>query len=310
MAAQLQPEQRSRPDRRELLERIPQDAALRLQLAAIAGGEPDTSLIELRPLKPDGRPAPADRAFVPVREIGEAMRRIREQAPRLNAYVGAAPRVREDGTAAAVARVWTLWTDLDGPDALERLRDFRPLPSIVVLTGSGGGHAWWPLRESVPPEWARLANRRLAHRLGGDLHATDPARVLRPCGTLNHKHQPPRPAVCCRLEIEMFTVAQVVRGLVDDRPYTAPVRPRSAARGEYGGLLDGLVRTVEQARVGERNASLFWSACRAAEHVAADELDAGEAYARLRNAALSVGLAEREIEATLRSASATVGAAA
>lgn len=306
----MRPGQRSVQLRRQTEERIPQDAALRLQLAAIVGGEPDASLIELRPLTPDGRPARADRAFVRVGQRHRVPGIVRDIARRLNVYVGAAPRVREDGTAAAVERVWALWTDLDGPDALVHLRDFCPLPSIVVLTGSGGGHAWWPLRESVPPEWARLANRRLAHHLGGDLHSTDPARVLRPCGSFNHKHDPPRPVVCVRLELQVYTLAQVVRGLPDDRAYVSPARPRPAARGERGGLLDGLLRTVEQAQVGERNASLFWAACRAAEHVAAGELDAGEAYAWLRDVALAAGLVEREIEGTLRSASATVGAVA
>ena len=65
----MRPGQRSAQLRRQIEERIPQDAALRLQLAAVVGGEPDTSLIELRPLTPDGRPALADRAFVHVGQI-------------------------------------------------------------------------------------------------------------------------------------------------------------------------------------------------------------------------------------------------
>ena len=85
------------------VEAIPQEAALRLQLACIGGNEPATSYFELRPLARDGRPAPSERAFLPVRELTGAIERVRELAPRLNVYVGAAPRVRQDGTAGAVA---------------------------------------------------------------------------------------------------------------------------------------------------------------------------------------------------------------
>ena len=50
----------------------------------------------------------------------------------LNVYSGAAPRVRKDGTAAAVERVWTLWADLDARDA-------------DVITGTSAGE--------LPPPW-------------------------------------------------------------------------------------------------------------------------------------------------------------
>lgn len=290
------------------LEEIPQRVALRVQLAAIVGGEPHSSRIEVRPLRPDGRPALAAREFVPV---GQALHRVPELvgdlAGVMNMFVGVCPRVRAEGTAAAVERSWVLWADLDRPDALARLAAFRPLPSIVVRTGSGGGHAYWPLHNSIPPAWARLANRRLARHLGGDLRATDAARVLRPAGSLNHKHQPPKPVVCTRLELDVFEAADVVRGLPDEPP-ARTVSPEP--RGDRGALLAGLVRSVERAQVGNRNCSLHWAACRTAEHAAAGDLDPGEAHNALHAAALNVGLGEPEIEATLRSASASVRAAA
>ena len=291
-----------------MVEAIDQTLALRLQLTAIVGGEPDSSRVEVRPLYPDGRPALAARAFVPV---GQALDRVPDRvdalAGAMNVFIGACPRVREDGTAAAVERCWTLWCDLDTPDALARLAGFRPLPSIVVRTGSGGGHAYWPLHDSIPPAWARLGNRRLARHLGGDPRATDAARVLRPCGSLNHKHRPPRPVVCTRLELDVFEAADVVRGLPDEPP-AQTVSP--VPRGDRGALLAGLVRSVERAQVGNRNCALHWAACRAVEHAAAGDLDPGEAHNALHAAALNVGLGEPEIEATLRSASSTVGVAA
>ena len=147
---------------------------------------------------------------------------MRELAPRLNVYIGAAPRVREDGTAQAVERVWTLWADLDGREALRRLAAFRPLPSLVIRTGSPDhAHAYWPLREPVSPDAAQRANRRLALALGGDMAATDPARILRPAGSLNHKHDPPGLVRCTRLELDVFTVEQVA-GPLADSPHYAP----------------------------------------------------------------------------------------
>lgn len=89
-------------------EPIPQDVALRLQLAAISGHEPADSYIEIRPLSPDMRRAVRERAFVPVREHGEAMQKIISLAPRFDTFIGVAPRVRQRGTAEAIARVWCL----------------------------------------------------------------------------------------------------------------------------------------------------------------------------------------------------------
>jgi hypothetical protein len=283
---------------------IPQHIALRLQVAAIGGNEPPSSFIEIRPLDRDGRPVTAKRAFVAVRDLDLAVRRCIELADTLNVFVGAAPRCREDGTANAVERVWVLWADCDGRAALERLRGFRPAPSIVVRSGSDDcAHAYWPLCEPVGADWAKRANRRLAVALGADLAATDPARILRPAGTLNHKHDPPRPVVCTRLELHVFTFNQVVGRLPDDRGYTPPAhedllgRRRGPAKS-----LGGLVRVVRAAAIGSRNQLLYWAACRARDHADSGALDLDEAREALRDAAIAVGLGEIEIAATLRSA--------
>jgi hypothetical protein len=281
---------------------ISQNIALRLQIAAIGGNEPPSSFIEIRPFDRDMQPR--ERSFIPVRERHEAGHRISMLAAEHNVYVGVAPRVRKDGTAAAVERVWTLWADCDGDAVLERLRDFRTAPSIEICSGSDDHvHAYWPLREPVPRGWAQRANRRLALALGADPNATDPARILRPAGTLNHKHDPPRPVVCTRLELDVFTFDQVVGQLPDDREYT---RPASAELPMGGGdpikSLAGLVRVVRDAPIGNRNQLLFWAACRARDHADTGELDLAGAREELRDAAIAVGLGESEIDATLRSA--------
>src|SRR5205823_5187201 len=115
------------------------------------------------------------------------------------------------GTAAAVEQVHCLWADLDGPEPLERLAAFRPRPSIEISSGSlDHGHAYWPLCQAISPQGAQRANRRLALALGADMAATDPARILRPAGTLNHKRDPPAEVTCTRLELDVFALGAVV----------------------------------------------------------------------------------------------------
>jgi hypothetical protein len=280
-------------------EAIPQDHALKLQLACIGGNEPSSSYFELRPLTRDGRPAARDRAFVPVRQIGEAMARIGEMAPRLNVFVGAAPRVRKDGTAAAVERAWALWADLDGRDALAKLAAFRPPPTLVIRSGSpDSAHAYWALQRPVTPQGAQRANRRLALALTADIAATDPARILRPAGTLNHKTSPPAEVHCTRCELNVFSLGDVVGNLRDDARYLPRPVPPVGQRitGDPSELLLRLVNVVRRAPVGNRNRALFWTACRAAEHNLGEQ-----AHEELRRVGLEVGLSEHETDATIRS---------
>jgi hypothetical protein len=278
--------------------------ALLLQLGAIRGHEPEGSFFELRPLTPDGQPAVRDRAFVPVRQVDEAIRLIFEQAPRLNAYVGAAPRTCESGSAAAVGGVHTLWADLDGHGPLARLLKFRPAPTIVILSGSPSCvHCYWALRSPISPTGAHRGNRRLALELGGDMNATDPARILRPAGSLNHKHDPPAEVTCARLTTDMFTLADVVGTLPDTDHYRTPQpTDRRLVVADPSSTLAGLVRTVAAAQVTNRNKALYWAARRARDHADCGELDPSEARAELRAAAAQTGLPEHEIERTLSNA--------
>jgi len=66
--------------------------------------------------------------------------------------------------------------------------------------------------------------------------------------------------------------------------------------------LDGLLRTVRGAAVGNRNASLFWAASRVAEHVLRGELDEVPALDHLHGAAVDAGLPEHEVHRTIASA--------
>jgi hypothetical protein len=76
------------------------------------------------------------------------------------------------------------------------------------------------------------------------------------------------------------------------------VPPRTGHLLPIGGAADGgLVRVVATAPEGGRNKALHWAACRAAERGAPVDL-----FDELRAAARSVGLDDREIESTIRSA--------
>lgn len=279
---------------------IPEAAALRLLVAAVAGGEPASSFIEVRCLHPDRGPGP--RAFVPVREPARIVELVARLRDRHDVLIGAAPRVRWAGTADAVERVWCLRVDCDTPASVTRLDQFRPQPSIVVRSGTDEHvHAYWPLRASLSPTWARAAMDRLAFALGSDAAITDEARVMRAPGGLNHKHDPPTPVVCVRLELESFACAEVVGGL-PDRPTRRP-QPRRVARSAVppDATLEGLLATVRTARSGNRNSALHWAAHRLAEHAGEGLLDLDAGREALREAALDVGLGEAEVAATLRS---------
>jgi hypothetical protein len=207
-------------------EQIPQRDALRLQLRMIAGDEPSTSFLELRWRLPQGG---MGQAFHGCRG-GDAMAALIVELGRTtDVFVGAAPRVRQDGTASAIERVHCLRADCDTPEAAMRLRSFRPLPSIIVESGSPSHlHAWWQLRWPLAPDEAERAMRRLAATLRAD-NIADPPRIMRPIGTLNHKRQPPAPVVCVRLELDSFTVAQVV-GSLERHPEPRPRTPTVSSR--------------------------------------------------------------------------------
>jgi len=72
-----------------------------------------------------------------------------------------------------------------------------------------------------------------------------------------------------------------------------PPRPRARA-AEEAGSPDALVAYVSRLAKGNRNAGLYWAACRA--------VDEGHDPALLADVALSTGLTEREVFATIHSA--------
>jgi hypothetical protein len=88
-----------------------------------------------------------------------------------------------------------------------------------------------------------------------------------------------------------------LRALVD-MPHHEGVRPTGhLSPSRAVALVAGLYRVVAEASEGERNAMLFWAACRAADH----GVDRKAAAEILLSAALKAGLPEREARATIAS---------
>ena len=83
-------------------------------------------------------------------------------------------------------------------------------------------------------------------------------------------------------------------------------RPRSPGRvrATSSARLQGLITTVRSGQEGDRNGPLYWAARRAAEMIAAGEVDRGTAEEALVAAALEAGLrgGEREARRTFASA--------
>ena len=222
----------------EELHSIPQDVALWLQLVMIAGNEPSTSYVELRVFNFDMTPASEHRTFVGVREPERAVALVAKLASTHHVYLSCAPRTAPGGTKDLVGRAWCLWVDCDDVASVDRLRDFRPLPSMVVRSSADHVYAFWQLSRPLPGANIRRANRRLALALGADRNACDAARVLRPILSRNHKYDPPATVECLRLELSVFGVTDVVGSLPDD-PAELPRRRHRGALPSAPTRIDG-----------------------------------------------------------------------
>lgn len=123
----------------------------------------------------------------------------------LNIFVGVAIRSNShSGTLKDCVELHALFADLDFKSTDEartrqRLAEFPLPPSISVMSG-GGLQPYWlmdppVLFKDADPAYVKAVLRALAVKIGADLGAATPERILRIPGTLNHKYNPPRDVV-------------------------------------------------------------------------------------------------------------------
>jgi hypothetical protein len=181
------------------------------------------------------------RMFIAAGRLDKAATAIRSLAPSYDVYCGVLLRSRPAGGREAVTSSRLVFVEIDHADALDRLQRFARPPSMIVSSGTAGhAHAYWTLRTQAEAAALEQANRTLAGHLGGDFASVDAARILRPAGTLSHKHRPPAPVELLHLDAAArYELAELVDGITParSRPAPAATGPQRAARTELDELL-------------------------------------------------------------------------
>jgi hypothetical protein len=198
----------------------------------LAASSQPTQFFDLRYSPPAGV---MRRRFVSVLHLGQIADRITALACSADVFVGVALRDRARGDKTAISGSHLLYIESDDPSAGERLERFACQPSMVVASGSPGHlHIYWRLCEHASIGEVESANRRLALGLHGEPGCADIVRMLRPPGSLNHKHTPPVPVRLLEHHAgARYTLAELLAALPSDsKPtHTVPVRP---TRGRLG----------------------------------------------------------------------------
>jgi hypothetical protein len=202
-------------------------------LEALSASAPEGRFLDIRWREPGAR---MRRRFLPAAATARARALIARLAIHNDVYVGVAPR---DGTRhggrSAIGSSHLVWLESDRALTAERLRAFGCQPSIVVASGTPGHvQAYWRLDRPRPAQAVEAVNRRLAYALAGDAGCADIARILRPPGTLNHKHDPPRPVTLLALRAEHTTTLRQLESLLPADPDPPTFRARSKERRRAG----------------------------------------------------------------------------
>ncbi len=210
-----------------------------LFLSALYRSAPPGSLVEVRFRAASGM----GRRFHEVELLHRLVDTIVSVASRTDVYVGVVPRRRRGGERAdLVETASVVWVDCDSSGSVDALRKFRPMPAMVVSSGSGQNcHAYWFLREPVALEVVERVNRRLALTLGADLRCSDAARILRPAGSVNRKHSPPAAVrLLRRADSERVSVDDLERCLSAEPPQIAARRTRPRSPSAHDDPLDSI----------------------------------------------------------------------
>jgi CHC2 zinc finger len=198
-------------------------------LALIAGTSGTGRFLDVRWRRPEGA---MRRRFMAAECLSDAAALISTLAPENDVYVGVALRdSSRQGGRAAVSGLQLAYVESDACTA-ERLVSFSHPPSMVVASGTPGHvQVYWLLQGRCSPGRVESANRRLALALAADPACADAARILRPPGTFNHKHDPPRPVTLLVLrEHARYTLAGLTDGLPEDPVVLVPERSGAPRR--------------------------------------------------------------------------------
>jgi hypothetical protein len=177
-----------------------------------------------------------------------------------------------------------------GYPALDRLKCAGLLRGsvVAVVTPSGGMHLYYPGTDQAS---GRLPECHLDFKATGGYVLAPPSAVAdRPYRLI--QHQPGHTGQTAGGRLDWAAAV----ALLDPRqPHPQLAQPPGHAD------IDRLAGWVAQLPEGNRNAGLFWAACRAAENKDAGALDA------LAEAARTAGLPEREVTRTIASAQRSAG---
>lgn len=159
----------------------------------------------------------------------------------------------------------------------------------AVRSPSGGLHLYYP---NSPEGEARSWSRGRAHV---DFRGTG-GYIIAPPSIVNTEFGQRRYEVIARGRNPRPVDSAAIRDLLTPTP--APRTTPSADGPGRGGSVEELVEWVGTLTEGNRNAGLFWAACRLAEAGLSD----GDSYALFEPAASRTGLEAREIASAIQSA--------
>lgn len=176
------------------------------------------------------------RRFVSARRLADAARLITTLAAGNDVYVGVALRDGNSyGGRAAITGSHLAYIESDANTA-ERLVSFSHPPTMVIASGTPGHvQVYWLLDRRYSPGEIESANRRLALALAGDPACADAARILRPPGTLNHKHSPPRAVTLLVLREDACYALADLTDKLPSEPDQCTVAARPSGRQRTGG---------------------------------------------------------------------------
>lgn len=175
-----------------------------------------------------------------------------------NVAVGVATRKDDSsGTASNLLELPAMFVDVDHPPAQARARLARlPVrPSLLVSSGRGV-HSYYRLREPVDLTnmaervQAIAVQRRLAHYLGADTHATDLTRVLRVPGAWSFKYGTPHKVEVLEQTDAAVNLAELDELLPGERVEDGELVPADQLRkGTRNGTLHALARSLRWRRL-------------------------------------------------------------